>query len=449
YESFKNWLGTRLFKKKTNDDDDIPLSNKMFKCSKCNVIKPLLKHHDQFMEVATDEATGDDCLACSKEACPYAIPFPVCDCGSKLVLVERDNAYIIHTRSGMPVLVTENSHADIYEKIVERMEKGESALDENEKSVKSYDFRSYLKDYNIFSPTLLESGFWKLLLLKFKIGYWVGNAYTKAMFILSREDSLDRLFPSTRRYIELEGIVGESVVYHTILVLLGFWRNIPICLPIHTREKIGLAFNRNTRFNALQPHVHEFDKKTGICNLEIKNEKGIVICYSDLGKVYHTIGEYALSLEYYKKTLVVNEKLGDKRYIARSYIYIGETYRDLGYYSLSLIHLEKGLKYAQQVNSKRLLMSAYEQMSFTFEKTNQGKKALTNYKKFNVYKDSVLDEEKSNQIIEMQTRYETNRKEQENALLKNKNNLNEALIQRQRIIVLAVISILFLITFLV
>jgi signal transduction histidine kinase len=192
----------------------------------------------------------------------------------------------------------------------------------------------------------------------------------------------------------------------------------------------------------------EFYKKSLDANILNNNKKGIAICYSDLGKVYHTIGEYNLSLDYYKKTLAVNESLGDKSHIARSYIYIGESFRDLGDYSQSITNLEKGLKYAQQVNSKRLLMSAYEQLSLTFEKTNQLNLALSFYKKFNIYKDSVSNEEKSNQIIEMQTKYETNKKEQENELLKNKNHLNEALIQRQRILVFATISILTLIVFL-
>ncbi len=261
---------------------------------------------------------------------------------------------------------------------------------------------------------------------------------------------------------ELGDLKNLAIASNSIGIIYTYQGNYDKALPYYYQalefEKkwnnyIGIAINYNSiawiyELKKDYKRAIEFYKKSLEVNIKNKNEKGMAICYSDLGKVYHTIGKYALSLEYYKKTLNVNEKLGDKRYIARSYIYIGEAYRDLGDYSQSLIHLEKGLKYAQRVNSKRLLMSAYEQMSFTFEKTNQEKKALTNYKKFNVYRDSVFDEEKSNQIIEMQTRYETNRKEQENALLKNKNSLNEALIQRQRIIVFAIISILFLITFL-
>ncbi|MCK5028026.1 MAG: tetratricopeptide repeat-containing sensor histidine kinase [Bacteroidales bacterium] len=262
---------------------------------------------------------------------------------------------------------------------------------------------------------------------------------------------------------ELVDLKNIAVASNSIGIIYTYQGNYDEALPYYYKaleleqkrnNYIGIAINYNSiawiyELKEDYKKAIEFYKKSLDANIKNNNEKGIVICYSDLGKVYHTIGEYALSLEYYKKTLTVNEKLGDKRYIARSYIYIGETYRDLGNYSQSLNNLEKGLKYAQQVNSKRLLMQAYEQLSLTFEKTNVEKKALSNYKFFNVYKDSVFNEEKSNQIIEMQTRYETNKKEQENALLKNKNSLNEAQIQRQRIVVFSIISFLILITILV
>ncbi len=261
---------------------------------------------------------------------------------------------------------------------------------------------------------------------------------------------------------ELDDAKNIAIASNSIGIIYTYQGNYDEALPYYYKaleleqkrnNYIGVAINYNSiawiyELKEDYKKAIEFYKKSLDANIKIKNEKGIVICYSDLGKVYHKIGEYALALEYYKKTLVVNEKLGDKRYIARSYIYIGETYKDLGNYSQSLINLEKGLKYAHQVNSKRLLMQVYEQLALMFEKTNNVNEALWNYKKFNVYKDSVFNEEKSNQIIEMQTRYETDKKEQENELLKNKNSLNEAQIQRQRIVVFSVISILFLISFL-
>jgi signal transduction histidine kinase len=262
---------------------------------------------------------------------------------------------------------------------------------------------------------------------------------------------------------ELADLRNIAVASNSIGIIYTYQGNHDEALPYYYKALeleqkrnnfIGIAINYNSiawvyELKEEYYKAIEYYKKSLDVNTENNNEKGIVICYSDLGKVYHKIGEYVLALEYYKKTLVVNEKLGDKRYIARSYIYIGETYRDLGDYSQSLSNLKKGLEYAKLVNSKRMLMLAYEQLSFTYEKTNQGTKALLNYRKYNVYRDSIFNEDKSNQIIEIKTRFETNKKEQENEMLKNKNSLNEAQIERQRIVVFSIISFLILITILV
>lgn len=217
---------------------------------------------------------------------------------------------------------------------------------------------------------------------------------------------------------------------------------------------IGIAINLNSLawiYELKEDYKKAIDyyKKSLDVNRVNDNMKGVIICYNDLGKVYHKIGEYKLSLEYYTKTLEFNKKQNDKRYIARSYIYLGEVYRDLGDVQKSLTHLKEGLNYALQVESKRLIMEAYEQLSKTYEKSNKKGLALNYFKLYNHYRDSVQNDEKSKQIIEMQTKYETERKEQENILLKNKNELNETLIQRQRMLVFGVIAILVLISTLV
>jgi signal transduction histidine kinase len=262
---------------------------------------------------------------------------------------------------------------------------------------------------------------------------------------------------------ELDNKKNEAIATNSIGIIYTYQENYDealayfykaLALEEERKNYLGVAINLNSIawiYELKKDYVKaiEFYKKSLEANIHDNNEKGKAICYSDLGKVYHTIGEHSLALEYYKKTLSVNENLGDKRYIARSYIYIGEVYRDLGDNEKSLVNLQKGLQYAQQVNSRRMLMLAYEQLSLTYEKLNNTDRAYNHFKKYSIYKDSVYDEEKSNQIIEMQTRFETNKKEQENILLKNRNRLNEARIERQRIIVVSIISILVLSTILV
>ncbi len=56
------------------------------------------------------------------------------------------------------------------------------------------------------------------------------------------------------------------------------------------------------------------------------------------------------------------------------------------------------------------------------KKNRETEKALQYYKLFKTYNDSFFDETKSEQIAKMQTKYETEKKEKENTILK-KNNI--------------------------
>lgn len=184
-----------------------------------------------------------------------------------------------------------------------------------------------------------------------------------------------------------------------------------------TNNSIGVAINLNSMawvYEKKEDYTKaiKFYKQALEVNVNIKNKKGIAICYNDLGKIYRTIGEYQKSLEFYKKTLDVNKKIGDKRYIATSHIYLGEVYNDLGNYKKSLKHLAKGEQYAKEVNEKRLLQLAWQQFSLAYENLNNHKKALEAHKIFTLYRDTINDTEKTKQIIEMQTNYEIEIKEE-------------------------------------
>jgi len=167
--------------------------------------------------------------------------------------------------------------------------------------------------------------------------------------------------------------------------------------------------------------------------------------------VYRTIGDYQQSLNYYKKALEVNTTIGDKRYIATSNIYIGEVYKDLGDLETSLAHLSIGLKYAQEMDEKRLLQMAWEQFSIIYEKLNRNKLALEAYKKSSAYKDTILDQEKAKQIIEMQTRYETEKKENEIKVLNSEKTIKEIQLKNSRLGLISVIliTILLLVLFII
>ncbi|RLD77767.1 MAG: hypothetical protein DRJ10_11380 [Bacteroidetes bacterium] len=205
------------------------------------------------------------------------------------------------------------------------------------------------------------------------------------------------------------------------------------------KNHIGIAINYNT-IAWVYELKGNYDKAFKYYNLSLNenishdNNRGIAICNIDIGKLYSEIGNYNLALSHYQKALKLNEKLNDKRNMATLYIYLAEIYYNLKNYNKSLKNINSGIKIAKESKSKHLLMNAYRQSSLTYEQLGMQSKAYQSLKQYSSYKDSIFDEESSDQLIKMQTIFETKKKEKENEILKRDKIINEKEIQKKTLI---------------
>jgi hypothetical protein len=79
--------------------------------------------------------------------------------------------------------------------------------------------------------------------------------------------------------------------------------------------------------------------------------------------------------------------------------------------------MEKGLLLAKEIGAKQLLLDAYKGLAEANEKMSDYKNAYKYHQLYSKFKDSIFNEKSSKQIAEMQTKYETEKKEQQISLL--------------------------------
>lgn len=128
------------------------------------------------------------------------------------------------------------------------------------------DFRKY-SNMPIFERYMLDTGTLQPIFLKLKYPYEIGRVLSRFMIILSDDGSrsMGDLFHSPLRYIQLEGVFGKSPAYHSILMLVGQWRDIPIFFPLHTKTRSMTAANTSLRTQrGKAAHKHKFNEQ-GIC----------------------------------------------------------------------------------------------------------------------------------------------------------------------------------------
>ncbi len=74
--------------------------------------------------------------------------------------------------------------------------------------------------------------------------------------------------------------------------------------------------------------------------------------------------------------------------------------------------------YANSLNSSKVMMEVSRELAYTFYGLGDYKSSFHYYRKYADLKDSVMTMEKQNQILDLQTQYETEKKEKENRILR-------------------------------
>ena len=251
-------------------------------------------------------------------------------------------------------------------------------------------------------------------------------------------------------------------------------QSLKICKEIGDKSGIANSLN-NIGINYYWQNNYE--KATEFYNLalfifqELNDKNKLSGIYNNLAIIYGFMKDYEKSLDYYNKSLeieknnqnlfglaevlnniaVVYSEKGDNKkaieYFSMAYdsliiikdIYtaskilcsIGIEYYNIKNFSNSIKFILESNKLALENGYKDILKNNYNDMASIYSEMKDYKNAFKYMSLFSFYKDSVLNEEKQKQIIELQTRFETEKKEKEIVLLNKDKILKETEIQRQ------------------
>ncbi|MCK5023315.1 MAG: tetratricopeptide repeat protein [Candidatus Aenigmarchaeota archaeon] len=171
---------------------------------------------------------------------------------------------------------------------------------------------------------------------------------------------------------------------------------------------------------------------------KIGKKRSIAYTLNNIGNVHYGLGNYHKALEYNLRSLRMMKELGDKNGIAGNMGNIGASYIKLRKYDEALKYLEPCILLAGETKAKNLLRDNYENLSELYEGRKDYHKALQYFRLFYKVDKEIFNEEKSEQIARLQTRYETDKKEIKIQSLEKEQRIRE-LKSRVRTIVGAVI----------
>ncbi|MFN8239683.1 MAG: tetratricopeptide repeat protein [Bacteroidales bacterium] len=150
---------------------------------------------------------------------------------------------------------------------------------------------------------------------------------------------------------------------------------------------------------------------------QLKSRNDIANISKNLGDVFDYQGVTDSALFYYRKAAAIYRETGSKENLAITLTVIAGIYRGNNDLNVALEYLDEARGYATESQSPTALSEVFRQLSLTYSLKGDFVNAYRCVNRYTSLRDSIMSVEKQKQILELQTKYETERKEKENQLL--------------------------------
>jgi serine phosphatase RsbU (regulator of sigma subunit) len=173
---------------------------------------------------------------------------------------------------------------------------------------------------------------------------------------------------------------------------------------------------------------------------QIDDKRGLGETFNNIGRAYFLEHKTEEALIYHLKSFKLYVRVGDKKGIAEACDGIANCYTEKKDYENALHYCKQMLDLAKEINYRQGIREAYRSFSNLYKKEKQFEKALQYTDLYNTIKDSLLNTENFKQVSELNTRYETDKKEKEILLLTKDQELNAKIIRQQHLVRWGLIS---------
>ncbi len=212
---------------------------------------------------------------------------------------------------------------------------------------------------------------------------------------------------------------------------------------------IGLLFIKK---NELDSSLFYLKKSEDIIQ-SVGDEKWLAMVYSQFGGLWIKRNELELAEDYSKKAEKLSIRTGQTIHLRKSYQNFAEIYLERKQYNIAQKMADKALRLSDEIGYIPYLIEAYRVEYQIYVQLRQYKSALKYHENLLDYRDSLRLEQMQSEAELLNYQFELQQKENENQILRNEkenqeaqNTANKAIIQRQTIIGITIIIILVMVS---
>ncbi|MBI5219880.1 MAG: tetratricopeptide repeat protein [Bacteroidia bacterium] len=218
-----------------------------------------------------------------------------------------------------------------------------------------------------------------------------------------------------------------------------------------TQDKILISKRELYLNKGIEQYLHSYEIRK-----ESNYKIGIAASLTNLGAAYSELGSlyseknkfnktfqednFKKAFSYLQEALKLNQELNNQVEISITFYYIAQNYHFAKKYTNAIQYLDEAQEIAQHLKVKKVIVRNYQLFSDIYDSLRNYKKALDYSRLYSIVQDSITNETSVKAIQEMQTKYETEKKEQQIKQLDLEKNLQETQIKQQRLIIIAFVG---------
>ncbi len=337
------------------------------------------------------------------------------------VAASYNNIGRIYTFKGDYAKALENFAASLKIREEIKDKKGTATLYNNIGMVYDYqgDFSGALKNYTASLRTFIE--------IEDEEG--IADAYNNIGVIYANQgnypEALKNYFEALEIHEKAKNKKNIAAAYNNIGIIYDRQGDYPEALKNHLaslkikeeiKDKRGIATSYNSigNIHSAQGNISEALKSFSTAleiYAELGNKRGVAFSYSNIGTIYGKQGNDVEALKNHTESLKISKETGDKQGAAVSYMKIGLQNRKLGKLSEAKTYVNNGLSLSKEVGDKQTIMSGYHALAELDSIQGNWKQAYEHQQLYNIYKDSLNNEENTKKIVQAQMQYDFDKKE--------------------------------------
>ncbi len=176
----------------------------------------------------------------------------------------------------------------------------------------------------------------------------------------------------------------------------------------------------------------EINREAILLNKKVNNKRLYSIALSNIGEAYYKFGNLDSALFYQRNSLQIKHEVGDEKRISISYLIMGQIFNKLTIDDSSEIYLKKALLSSRKINFTDVELEALKSISDFYTRQKNYYLAYKYLKDYTTLEENTFKENTNKILEELDIKYESEKKETENQLLKQKNEIQKLQLEREK-----------------